>query len=128
MRPLPCGVPSPPPCGALPDHPCLFAAPQEARSTLRARKAGVPTPTLYYVELEASSIYMEKVEGRSIRHLLQDGELDDAGGLRERWGRGMHPCHCRPTRCWVFAALSACGPLHALPASCSKSTTHPRIN
>ncbi|GBF90632.1 hypothetical protein Rsub_03204 [Raphidocelis subcapitata] len=55
---------------------------QEARSVLRARKAGVPTPALYYVELEASSIYMEKVEGRSVRHLLQDGLLDDAGVAR----------------------------------------------
>ncbi len=53
---------------------------QEARSLLRARKAGVPTPAMYFIESETSSIYMERVEGRSVRHLLQDGLLDAAGG------------------------------------------------
>lgn len=50
---------------------------QEARSVLRARKAGVPTPVLYFVELESASIYMEHVAGRSLRHLLGDGLLDE---------------------------------------------------
>jgi hypothetical protein len=58
--------------------------PQEARSVLRARKAGVPAPALYSVEQESASIYMERVEGRSIRHLLADGALDDAGAAAER--------------------------------------------
>ena len=62
-----------------PSHHALHPV-QEARSVLRARKAGVPTPTLYYVELDSSSIYMERVQGRSIRHLLADGLLDDSGG------------------------------------------------
>lgn len=47
---------------------------------LRARKAGVPTPVLYCVEAESASIYMERIDGRSIRHLLHDGLLDAAGG------------------------------------------------
>ncbi|KIZ06718.1 TP53 regulating kinase [Monoraphidium neglectum] len=55
---------------------------QEARSVLRARKAGVPTPVLYFVEVESASIYMERITGRSIRHLLGDGLLDAAGTAR----------------------------------------------
>ncbi|KAI8468099.1 MAG: kinase-like protein [Monoraphidium minutum] len=55
---------------------------QEARSVLRARKAGVPTPVLYSVELDSASIYMERVEGRSVRHALSDGHLDTAGVSR----------------------------------------------
>lgn len=47
---------------------------------LRARKAGVPAPALYFVESETSSIYMERVQGHSIRHLLHEGMLDEAGG------------------------------------------------
>lgn len=47
---------------------------------LRARKAGVPAPALYYVESETASIYMERIDGHSVRHMLQEGLLDDAGG------------------------------------------------
>ena len=46
---------------------------------MRARKLGVPTPVLYYVEHETSSIYMEKVEGMSVKAALQAWSLDEQG-------------------------------------------------
>lgn len=55
---------------------------QEARSLLRARKAGIPAPALYFVEPEAGCLYMERVQGRSLRHLLQAGALDSPAVAR----------------------------------------------
>ncbi|CAK0780705.1 hypothetical protein CVIRNUC_005146 [Coccomyxa viridis] len=52
---------------------------QEVRSILRARKLGVPTPVLYYVEHDAASIYMEKVQGVSVKEALQGKQLDQQG-------------------------------------------------
>ena len=52
---------------------------QEVRSILRARKLGVPTPVLYYVEHETNCIYMEKVEGVSLKAALQNKQLDEQG-------------------------------------------------
>ncbi len=46
---------------------------------MRARKLGVPTPVLYYVEQETNSIYMEKVEGMSVKAALQSRALDEQG-------------------------------------------------
>ncbi|KAK9811170.1 hypothetical protein WJX73_007976 [Symbiochloris irregularis] len=46
---------------------------QEVRSLLKARKLGIPTPVLYDVELEASTIYMERIAGCSVKELLKKG-------------------------------------------------------
>jgi TP53 regulating kinase-like protein len=58
-------------------HVCEESYLQEVRSILRARKLGVPTPVLYYVEHETNCIYMEKVEGVSLKALLQSKQLDE---------------------------------------------------
>ncbi|EIE22357.1 kinase-like protein [Coccomyxa subellipsoidea C-169] len=50
---------------------------QEVRSILRARKLGVPTPVLYFVEHEASAIYMELVQGCSVKAALLEGKLSE---------------------------------------------------
>eukprot|EP00877_Chromochloris_zofingiensis_P014462 jgi/Chrzof1/926/Cz01g34020.t1 len=52
---------------------------QEVRSMVRARKMGVLTPVLFFVEQETSSIYMEKISGQSVKQLLLTGDLDAAG-------------------------------------------------
>ena len=46
---------------------------------MRARKLGVPTPVLYFVEHEASTIYMELVQGCSVKAALLEGKLSDQG-------------------------------------------------
>jgi tRNA A-37 threonylcarbamoyl transferase component Bud32 len=46
---------------------------------VRARKLGVPTPVLYFVEHEASTIYMELVQGCSVKAALLEGKLSDQG-------------------------------------------------
>lgn len=65
--------------------------PQEVRSMLRARKMGVLAPVVYFTELETSSIYMELVAGPSIKQVLMDKLLDDAGACG-----GEHPLPCLP--------------------------------
>ena len=45
---------------------------------LKARKLGISTPVLFDVELEAGTIYMERVDGSSIKALLKQG-LPPAG-------------------------------------------------
>lgn len=42
---------------------------------MRARKLGVSTPVLYFVEHEASTIYMELVQGCSVKAALLEGKL-----------------------------------------------------
>ena len=49
---------------------------------LRARKLGILTPVVYNVEHEASSIYMELVEGQSVRDVLMARRLDAEGAGR----------------------------------------------
>lgn len=51
---------------------------------LRARKAGVHTPSLYHVELPSSSIYMEKILGSSVKALLLGGTLSSEGVVSSR--------------------------------------------
>lgn len=52
---------------------------QEVRSIVRARKLGVPTPVLYFVEHEASAIYMELIQGCSVKAALHEGKLTEQG-------------------------------------------------
>ena len=63
---------------ASPPAACLL---QEVRSILRARKIGVACPVVYYVEQEAATIYMEQIEGRSVKELISEGKITEAGGV-----------------------------------------------
>lgn len=49
----------------------------EARSIMRARKLGVVTPTLYYVDTQQSAIYMEQVQGRPLKELIRAGMSEE---------------------------------------------------
>eukprot|EP00884_Botryococcus_braunii_P013574 jgi/Botrbrau1/22217/Bobra.168_1s0048.1 len=49
----------------------------EVRSIVKARKVGVRTPVVYYVEFEANAIYMEKVPGRSLKELMLSAKLSE---------------------------------------------------
>lgn len=52
---------------------------QEARSLAKARKLGVLTPTLYAVDPAASTLTLERVEGRSLKDLLLAETLTHEG-------------------------------------------------
>ena len=52
---------------------------QEVRSMLRARKTGVLTPCIFFVENDAATIFMERIEGQSVRDVLLSGNLAPAG-------------------------------------------------
>lgn len=46
---------------------------------LRARKTGVLTPCIFFVENDAATIFMERIEGQSVRDVLLSGNLAPAG-------------------------------------------------
>ena len=52
---------------------------QEVRSMLRARKNGILTPCIFFVEHEAATIYMERIEGQTVRDILLSGNMTSAG-------------------------------------------------
>lgn len=52
---------------------------QEVRSILRARKMGIACPLVLWVEHEAATIYMERIQGRLVKQLLLDSVLSQAG-------------------------------------------------
>ena len=49
----------------------------EVRCMVRARKLGVMTPVPYYVEMQAASIYMEFVNGSSVKEVCCLGTVTD---------------------------------------------------
>lgn len=69
----------------------------EVRSLLRARKLGVPTPVLYHLDIATSCIYMERVEGHSVKTLLRGGEGDmnpaEVDSMLEMVGREIARLH-----------------------------------
>lgn len=66
----------------------------EARSIMRARKLGVVTPTLYYVDTQQSAIYMEHVEGRPLKDLIRAGMTEqDMEAVGSQVGRAVAALH-----------------------------------
>ena len=49
---------------------------------LRARKAGILTPVIYSVQHEAATIFMERVDGVSVKETLLSGSLT-ANGMHQ---------------------------------------------
>ena len=45
----------------------------ETRALIRARRLGVPTPSLLYVDARQNAIYMERVAGRTLKELIREG-------------------------------------------------------
>lgn len=56
---------------------------QEVRATLKARKLGLLTPAVYFAENDASTIYMEKLDARTVKEMLLPGNLDAEGPPHE---------------------------------------------
>ena len=46
---------------------------------LKARKLGCLAPVIYHVEHEAAAIYMEEVQGRSVKAAISSGDLSEEG-------------------------------------------------
>ena len=82
---------------------------------LRARKSGVLTPCIFFVENDAATIFMERVEGQSVRDILLSGNLAPAGipgsALVLPGCSYVLACSLRAikTRCCIFSAdCTAC--------------------
>ncbi len=66
---------------------------------LRARKLGVLTPCVLSVEHEASTIYLERIDGVSVKQALAGGTLDPAGTCPANRRANCGACkHLRPRR------------------------------
>ncbi|KAJ3037995.1 TP53 regulating kinase [Rhizophlyctis rosea] len=67
----------------------------EARALHRLRKAGVDTPTLYLLDAAKSLIYMECVEGPTVRDYINAGTLtsDQETTLAESIGKSLATMH-----------------------------------
>ena len=64
---------------------------------LRARKYGVLTPVVYFVEHEASAIYMQRIHGCTVKAALLEGKLSETG---KTLMQSMHACmHAREISC-----------------------------
>lgn len=68
---------------------------QEARGLIRSRKLGVLTPVLYYVDYNSNSLFLEKIEGRSVKEMLSDGAvgLEQREDLFQRIGTAVATLH-----------------------------------
>jgi TP53 regulating kinase-like protein len=51
----------------------------EAKILTDVRTIGIPTPVVYYIDLENTAIYMEFIEGIRIKELLSQPKTDSAG-------------------------------------------------
>lgn len=62
---------------------CLLAPPAHSTPTRFAQyRLCAPTAVVYHVDNATSSIYMERVEGHSLKTLLHGGDLGGAGERR----------------------------------------------
>ncbi|KAI8820768.1 kinase-like domain-containing protein [Fimicolochytrium jonesii] len=50
---------------------------QEARSLQRLRRAGIDTPILYLLDIKRSTIYMEFIDGISVRDFISERRMSD---------------------------------------------------
>ena len=60
----------------------------EARATARARRLGVRSPALFHVDVEASTIVMERLRGRPLRDVLRDLQREASEGASGGSGGG----------------------------------------
>ena len=65
----------------------------EARILLDAKKAGVPTPTVYFIDLDSTSIIMEHIEGSVIKDILNDLPDEKARSICKEIGRLVGRLH-----------------------------------
>jgi Kae1-associated kinase Bud32 len=53
---------------------------QEARCIVKCRRAGVACPAIYLVDLENFRLYMEKIDGRTVKDLLWAAAKEESEG------------------------------------------------
>ncbi|KAL1932852.1 hypothetical protein VTP01DRAFT_8530 [Rhizomucor pusillus] len=71
---------------------------QEARSLQKCKKAGLDTPTVYFIDEDAATIYMENVVGISVKQRLLDSQSTnysdvDQAKLAEKIGVSLARMH-----------------------------------
>jgi len=67
---------------------------QEVRSMDKCRKAGVDTPSVYFVDLLSRRVFMEFIDGTTVKHLLFSGLSDSEWKkLSEKIGKALAKMH-----------------------------------
>ena len=59
-----------------------------------AKEAGVPTPTIFLVDLTESNIVMEFVEGKQVKHILDELSSEERQSLGKHLGKLIGRLHC----------------------------------
>ncbi|MEM3823952.1 MAG: KEOPS complex kinase/ATPase Bud32, partial [Candidatus Bathyarchaeia archaeon] len=58
-----------------------------------AKKAGVPTPTIFLVDTKSTTIIMEFIEGRQVKQLLGEASKEEREGLCQKIGELIGRLH-----------------------------------
>lgn len=68
---------------------------QESRGLIRSRKLGVLAPVLYFVDYATNSLYLEKIEGKTIKKVLSEGDLnsEQRKEIFEKIGKAVATLH-----------------------------------
>ncbi|KAI7899422.1 TP53 regulating kinase [Cokeromyces recurvatus] len=71
---------------------------QEARCLYKCKKAGMDTPTVYYVDIPSATIYMENIVGVTVKQKLLENQGDnyknvDTDALAEKIGCSLAKMH-----------------------------------
>ncbi|MBS7645555.1 MAG: Kae1-associated kinase Bud32 [Candidatus Bathyarchaeia archaeon] len=85
----------------------------EAQMIHEARKAGVPTPTVYEVDRDRFTIVMEYIQGDRVKELLESMDDEEVRSLSLRIGRLIAKLH---TRNIIHGDLTTSNLIEAKPA------------
>ncbi|KAG1055944.1 hypothetical protein G6F43_002125 [Rhizopus delemar] len=71
---------------------------QEARNLQKCKKAGMDTPTVYFVDIAQSTIYMENIVGITVKQRLLDNQMNDykdvdTDSLAQKMGESLAKMH-----------------------------------
>ena len=54
---------------------------QEARCIVKCRRAGVPAPSIYLIDLENTRLFMERIEGKTYKDILWTSAAEEQSKL-----------------------------------------------
>ncbi|RKP39854.1 kinase-like domain-containing protein [Dimargaris cristalligena] len=68
---------------------------QEARCLFRCQQAGIDTPTVYFIDTNLNTIYMERIEGRTVKSFLIEHSGNPAlvDDLAHKIGKALAALH-----------------------------------
>lgn len=78
---------------ALDEHVRIYRTIHELQLMHEAKKAGVPTPTIFFVNVKDTTITMDFIEGKQVKQLLNEVSESDRLSLCEKIGKLIGKLH-----------------------------------